>query len=145
IAVAVVEGAAARGVRAADVNALEDLPGRGLRGLVGGREARLGTYEHCEEIIPICLRARVREGAERVRGGGHMGVVVAIAGGPTTPDAGDAQAEASGAQAAVLILSDLIRPGAKALVERLHALGVQPVRMLTGANRLTAAQIAGQL
>lgn len=145
IAVAVVEGAAARGVRAADVNALEDLPGRGLRGLVGGREARLGTYEHCEEIIPICLRARVREVAERVRARGQIAVVVAIAGAPTTPDAGDAQAEASGAQAAVLILSDLIRPGAKALVERLHALGVQPVRMLTGDNRLTAAQIAGQL
>jgi Cd2+/Zn2+-exporting ATPase len=48
-------------------------------------------------------------------------------------------------QAAVLILSDPVRPGAAALVERLHALGVRPVRMLTGDNALTAAHIAREV
>ena len=50
-----------------------------------------------------------------------------------------------GGQAAVLIMADSVRPGAGKLVEQLHALGVKPVRMLTGDNALTARRIAESL
>ena len=48
-------------------------------------------------------------------------------------------------QAAVLVLSDSIRPGAAQMVRRLHEQGVRPVRMLTGDNRLTAEHVAAEL
>jgi len=47
--------------------------------------------------------------------------------------------------AAVFILSDAARPGADCLVERLHALGVRPVVMVTGDNRHTGEAVARQL
>jgi Zn2+/Cd2+-exporting ATPase len=140
IAVAVVEAAANRGVQAPAIDDLQDFPGRGIAGIIAGREARLGTYEHCEELIPVCLRGRIREVLEKVRQRGQIGVAIAIAGVGSTqaenPDAG---------QAAVLILSDAVRPGARELVDRLHDLAIRPIRMLTGDNRITAGQIAGQL
>lgn len=140
IAVAVVEAARSRGVEALEVEELEDLPGRGISGRIHGREARLGTFEHCEGIIPVCLRSRIKEVLEKVRQRGQIGVVIAVA--------GEEELEGEGpeaGQAAVLILSDSIRPGARVLVERLHSLGIRPIRMLTGDNRVTASHIAGQL
>jgi Cd2+/Zn2+-exporting ATPase len=50
-----------------------------------------------------------------------------------------------GAQVAVLILSDAIRPTAKEMIVRLHELGIRPVRMLTGDHKLTAEHVAAQL
>lgn len=138
IATAVVEEAASRGIPAAEVSQLEDLPGRGLRGMVEGVEARLGTFEHCEAVVPVCFRARVREVLERVRSRGQIGVVVAWAGRPV-------EGREESGHAAVLILSDTLRPGAADLTPRLHELGVQPVVMLTGDNRVSAAYIADQL
>ncbi len=136
IATAVVEGAAARGAAPAQVSDLDDKPGQGLAGTIDGAPARLGTYAHCEPLIPVCLRARVLEVLERVRSRGQIGVVVAWAGqGP----------ESESGHAAVLILSDTLRPGARELAARLHELGVRPVRMLTGDNRVSAAYIAAEL
>lgn len=141
IAVAVVEEASARGVEAKPVTDLIDVPGGGLSGVVEGAAARLGTYAHCEELIPVCLRARVQEVLERIRGRGQLGVVVAWARGPEDDPVGRAE----GGQAAVLILSDEIRPGAAELLRQLHDLGIRPVRMLTGDNPVTAAHVASQV
>lgn len=138
IATAVVEEAASRGVAPAESAHLEDLPGRGLRATVEGVEARLGTYEHCEVVVPVCFRARVREVLERVRSRGQIGVVVAWAGRPV-------EGQKESGHAAVLILSDTLRPGAAELAPGLHELGVRPVVMLTGDNRISAAYIAEEL
>ncbi len=136
IARAVTEAAHGRGVGALEIERAKDLPGKGLSGFVQDAEARLGTFEHCEAVVPVCLRARVREVLERVRTRGQIGVVVAWA--------GESGGEEQG-HAAVLILSDSVRPGAKELVSELEALGVSPVRMLTGDNAATAAYIAQQI
>lgn len=136
IARAVAEAARARGISAAEIDHAEDIPGKGLSGAVRGSSARLGTYEHCEETIPVCLRSRVKEVLDRVRSRGQIGVVVAVA----SPDGNEA-----GGQAAVLILSDQIRTGAKEFIAELGRLGVSPVRMLTGDNEATAAFIAAEL
>lgn len=160
IAVAVVEAARNRGARPEPVQDLQDLPGRGISGVIGGggsgggrgREGRLGTYEHCEGLIPICLRGRVRDVLEKVRMRGQIGVVVAVGGeggggqmGEALAAEGNEEHGRRGDQAAVLILSDTVRPGALELVDGLHELGVRPVRMLTGDNSMTAAHVAAQL
>lgn len=134
IARAVLEAAAERGVTPLVAERVDNVSGRGVSGIIAGREARLGTYDHCEPLIPECLRARTREVLERVRSRGQIGVVIAWAG--ETGDAG---------QTAVLILSDTVRPGAGAMIRRLHELGVRPVRMLTGDSRLTAEHLARRL
>ncbi len=139
IARAVVEAAKARGIEPYGASSLDDIPGSGISGVIDGREARLGTYEHAEPLIPVCLRARVREVLERVRSRGQIGVVVAWA-----DRAGGGTADAAG-QVAVLILSDTIRPGAREMIDGLHRLGIRPIRVLTGDNRTTAAYVAGRL
>jgi Cd2+/Zn2+-exporting ATPase len=70
----------------------------------------------------------VRELLELVQGRGQIAVVCAY-----------------NEQAVVFILSDTVRPGAECLVTRLHELGVRPVVMLTGDNRLTAARVGEAL
>ena len=45
----------------------------------------------------------------------------------------------------VIAVADEIRPGAETLVDRLHALGVDEVVMLTGDNERTASAIADEI
>jgi Cd2+/Zn2+-exporting ATPase len=141
IATAVVEAARRRGTPERSPEQLEDLPGRGIAGMVEGAAARLGTYEHCEPLIPECLRNRARDVLAKVRERGQIGVVVAWSRGA---GAGSDDPGATG-QAAVLILSDTVRAGAREMVSQLHTLGVAPVRMLTGDNEVTAAQVAREV
>ncbi|MDX2147530.1 MAG: cation-translocating P-type ATPase [Planctomycetota bacterium] len=109
--------------------------GRGLSGVHDGAEVRLGSYKHAGKLVPVCLQGRVQEILGRIQSRGHIGVVMARAG-----------AEApGGGEAAVLIMADAVRPGAVTLVRELHALGVKPVRMLTGDNRATAQRVGAAL
>lgn len=144
IAVAVVDAARARGLSVPEATDLLDLPGKGLSGRVttaqGRAEARLGTMDFCQELIPVCLRARTSEVLERIRARGQIGVVVAIA--ATAPTGGEPAEEERSGQVAVLVLSDTIRPGAAEMVASLNALGVSPIRMLTGDHASTAAHVA---
>ncbi len=128
IAVAVRNAAAAAGVVAATTLEPRAVPGRGVWATIAGKPAKLGTLVFVEELIPVCLRARVREVLLSVRHRGRIGTVVAHDG-----------------QAGVVILSDTVRPGADTLVRDLHALGVAPVVMLTGDNRVTARAVADAL
>ncbi|MCC6660839.1 MAG: cation-translocating P-type ATPase [Phycisphaerales bacterium] len=129
IAVAIQERAAALSITPPDITNLQDLPGRGLSGVIGGRDARLGTFEHVKPLVPPALHPRMREALDRARLRGDMGTALAWE-------------SAAGPHALVLVLADALRPGAVALVERLHALGISPVRMLTGDNAITARTIA---
>jgi Zn2+/Cd2+-exporting ATPase len=153
VAVAVIDAARARNTEPAPARDLQDLPGRGVSGTIlqpgesalpprPPRPARLGTYEHCEPLIPVCLRGRVRDVLEMVRERGQIGVVIAL--GEVHAGAADGEGPDAG-EAAVLILSDTVRPGARQLVQNLKELGIRPVRMLTGDNRTTAAQLAADL
>jgi Cd2+/Zn2+-exporting ATPase len=128
IAEAIVRQAREQGVTPATVSDLRSVTGRGVSGTVDGSEARLGSLAHTREHIDVCYRNHVREVLEGVQHAGQIAVVCAHA-----------------HHVGVFILSDAARPGADCLVQRLHALGVRPVVMLTGDNRLTAERIATQL
>jgi Cd2+/Zn2+-exporting ATPase len=113
---------------------IDHVTARGIEGRWQGRPVRLGRYSFVEPLIPVCFRNRVREVLEKIQDRGHVAVTVAAQG--PTEDAG---------QAAVLIMADSVRPGAHELVQSLHALGIRPVRMLTGDNALTARKVASAL
>ena len=135
IAQAVKDAATVRGVAPIVPERTDHVVAKGIEGVVQGRRVRLGRLSFCEELVPMCFRSRVREVLERIQHRGHIGVVIA---------AEAAHADEQG-EVAVLIMADAVRPGATELVESLHALGVRPVRMLTGDNRTTAERIATAL
>lgn len=142
IATAIKDAATAQGITPTTLDQIDHTAGRGLSGVqtIDGvaRAVRLGSMKHVEPATPQCLKNHVRQTLEGIQQRGQIGVVVAREGSdnPVAPDAG---------QAAVLVLSDAVRPGAQTLVRELHALDVRPVRMLTGDNRFTAASVAKQL
>jgi Cd2+/Zn2+-exporting ATPase len=134
IAGAIRDAAASRGVEPVTLADIDHVTARGIEGRWQGRPVRLGRYSFVEPLIPVCFRNRVREVLEKIQDRGHVAVTVAAQG--PTEDAG---------QAAVLIMADSVRPGAHELVQSLHALGIRPVRMLTGDNALTARKVASAL
>lgn len=150
IAAAIREAAAARGIAPSSaLHSITHTTGRGMsaRLPVGEGssaaevEVRLGSRAHTEEITPVCLRGRVHDVLKTIQNRGQIGVVIAV------DHPGDERSieSATVGQAAVLIMSDAVRPGARELVTRLHALGVRPVKMLTGDNKVTAERVATSL
>lgn len=128
IAKAIRDGAAARRIAASQLGDMRHTAGQGVWGQLAGDPVAVGTYEFVEEVIPQCLRGATRQRVEAIQTNGRMAAVVAAGG-----DHG---------AAAVFEIADEVRPGAAAAVRNLHALGVQPVVMLTGDNALTARHIA---
>ncbi|MFO0859777.1 MAG: cation-translocating P-type ATPase [Phycisphaerales bacterium] len=114
--------------------------GRGMSAKWRGSDVRLGSTAHTDPVTPVCLRQRVHDVLKTIQNRGQMGVVIAVGADGTS----DPAAEGVG-EAAVLIMSDAVRPGARALVQELHKLGVKPVKMLTGDNRTTAERVATSL
>lgn len=135
IAAAVRDSSAKHGVAPAQITELGHVTGRGIQGVIGAGRVRLGSYAFAEELIPTCLRARVRELLEQAQGRGHVAIVVAHQS-PDLPAEGEA---------AVILMSDPPRPGAHELTKQLHELGIRPARMLTGDNRRTAERVAASL
>ncbi|WP_092886479.1 heavy metal translocating P-type ATPase [Roseicitreum antarcticum] len=100
------------------------VPGRGVEGTWAGRPVWLGSDRFATEkgfgaAIPRAL-------LDRIEGAGSTLVVVG---------AGDRLL-------GLIELRDRIRPDAKAVVARLHALGVARIIMLTGDNERTACAVA---
>ena len=126
LARAIVDAAGQRRLPARSVESFEALPGLGVRGRVDGHMFELGSprfmvdsgYEL--DAISIAL--------ERLASAAKTPMCVAI----------------DGRIAAVLGVSDPIRPSARAAIERLHAAGVA-VAMITGDNRQTAQAVAASL
>jgi Cd2+/Zn2+-exporting ATPase len=135
IAQAIRDAAKARGIDPTTIDHIDHVVGRGISGTLGSCPVRLGSYKHTEELIPICFRARVQDVLKTIQTRGHIGVVVSH----SCPE------KPGGGEAAVLIMSDAVRPGAATLVRDLHALNVRPVRMLTGDNRHTAERVGNSL
>ncbi|MBL8759923.1 MAG: cation-translocating P-type ATPase [Phycisphaerae bacterium] len=135
IAAAVRDAASKRGASPATIGELGHITGKGISGAMGAARVRLGSYPFAEELIPICLRARVRELLEQAQGRGHVAIVAAH----ESPDL------PAGGEAAVILMADPPRPGAHEITKQLHELGVRPARMLTGDNRRTAERVAAAL
>jgi Cd2+/Zn2+-exporting ATPase len=138
IASAIKAAAAERALAPASLLHVTHTTGRGMSGVLPGDiEVRLGSFRHIEPIIPASLREKTQEILRSIQTQGRIGVVVAMAASNSDP--------AHPGGALVITLADAVRPGAEILVRELHAIGVRPVRMLTGDNTATAKAVADQL
>ena len=127
IARAVVEGAAARGIRVPPVTDFRAVPGRGARAKVEGTEVLVGRRVFLEaegfDFPPSIDRYAAEFEAQ--------GFTVFWAGW-------------DGVGAGVVAVADTLKPGAREAVDALHGLGVE-VAMITGDNRATGDAIARQV
>ncbi|MDC0765539.1 heavy metal translocating P-type ATPase [Streptomyces sp. HD] len=118
VARAVAAGAEERLGRLPEVEGFENVPGRGVRGRVEGREVAVGRLY---DALPPVL-ARAREEAER---DGRTAVVVGW----------------DGAARGVVAVADAVKETSAEAVRELRALGLAPV-LLTGDNRTVAEAVA---
>ncbi|MFF9166439.1 MULTISPECIES: heavy metal translocating P-type ATPase [unclassified Streptomyces] len=121
LARAIAAGAEERAGALPGVEDFANVPGRGVRGRVDGREVAVGRLF---DTLPPEL-ARVREEAER---GGRTAVVVGW----------------DGAARGVLAVADAVKETSAEAVARLRGLGLTPV-LLTGDNRTVAEAVAHQV
>ncbi|MGC9538188.1 heavy metal translocating P-type ATPase [Streptomyces sp. UG1] len=118
VARAVAAGSEERVGRLPEVEGFENVPGRGVRGRVEGRDVAVGRL--FEELPPELARAR--EEAER---DGRTAVVVGW----------------DGAARGVVAVADAVKETSAEAVRELRALGLTPV-LLTGDNRTVAEAVA---
>jgi Cd2+/Zn2+-exporting ATPase len=109
----------ATGLPLPKVESFQALPGKGVRGVIGGEEYLVGRPE---------LFSDLPEKAKALEAGGQSLVVV---GKPDQP-------------LGVIVLSDELRPEAKEILHRLKGLGVRPV-LLTGDRKGPARKAATSL
>ena len=127
LACAILERAAADGLRPAPAGKTRTIPGRGIEGEADGHAVWLGSErlvadKGFADAIPDALRDRIAStGATAVFVGDDTGV------------------------RGVLALRDRIRADAAAIVSRLRAQGVSSIVMLTGDNERTARVVADQV
>ncbi|MYS92592.1 MULTISPECIES: heavy metal translocating P-type ATPase [Streptomyces] len=118
VARAIALGAAERAGQLPDVESFENVPGRGVRGRVEGREVAVGRL--FDDVPPELARAR--DEAERA------GRTAVLAGW-------------DGTAKAVLAVADAVKETSAEAVRELRALGLTPV-LLTGDNRAVAEAVA---
>ena len=110
-----------------DLRDFKMVPGRGVSGIVDGKEILAGNVEMVNEYqIPLSKKAEL--GAEEYLSQGCTVIYVA----------------ADGVLAGYLALSDTIRAESADMIDRLERLNVQPV-LLTGDHENAASAIAEQL
>ncbi len=126
LAAAIVEGANDRGVAVPASSDFEAVPGKGVRGTIGGAACALGNLALMQAlgIDPDAMAGR----AEEFRRNGRTAVYVA----------------SGGEIAGIVAIADPIRPSAREAVAALHREGIRLV-MLTGDSRATALAVAREL
>ena len=128
LARALLDAAAARAIAPLPVTALTALPGRGLGATVDGMALQLGSSRLMTEL-GVELGALAPRAAE-LEQSGHT--ISWLAGGAPLRLLG------------LFAFSDRVKPGARAAIDRLHALGLRSV-MLTGDNQGSADAVARAL
>ena len=132
LARAVLDAAAARAIAPLPVTALTALPGRGLGATVDGLALQLGSTRLMAELgVELGALEHSAAGLEQ---SGHT--ISWLAGGLVD----NAPLRLLG----LFAFSDRVKPGARAAIERLHALGLRTV-MLTGDNQGSADAVARAL
>ncbi|GGZ17725.1 heavy metal translocating P-type ATPase [Streptomyces poonensis] len=119
IARAVAAGAEERTGALPPVEGFENVPGRGVRGRVGGREVMVGR------LAPAPLPAALARAEEAAAAAGRTAVVVTV----------------DGTAAGVLTVADSVKETSAEAVRRLRALGLTPV-LLTGDDERVARAVA---
>ncbi|HSG01226.1 MAG TPA: copper-translocating P-type ATPase [Vicinamibacterales bacterium] len=126
LASAIVKGAEARGVAMPQAASFESLTGRGVRGVVAGRQVVLGNRTLMDERgIDVSSLAESAEGRRR---DGQTVMFVAI----------------DGRAAGLVAVADAVKRTTPDAIRALHAEGVRIV-MVTGDSRTTADAVAREL
>lgn len=128
LAEALVHGVEARGVVLEIPSDVREEPGKGIRGMVSGREVLAGTAELLR-LHGIDDLADVDARVDRFNGDGHARVYVAL----------------DGEIAGVLLLADKLRDDASELTRSIHGQGIRHIAMVTGDHESTAREIADQV
>ncbi|OAX54113.1 heavy metal translocating P-type ATPase [Xanthomonas graminis] len=132
LAVAIVRRAADDGVRAAlpvaTPQAVETLPGQGVRGRVAGQAVALGSLAWLRALCAQPLDAELLQRAEAAQAQGQSVVGIAL----------------DGRLAGYIAIADPLRDGALDAVARLKARGIEVI-MLSGDNRHVAQAVAAQV
>ncbi|NTV62805.1 MAG: heavy metal translocating P-type ATPase, partial [Oscillochloris sp.] len=106
---------------------VQALMGRGVSGLVSGREVLVGSHRHFDGAVahnPAHCAAATQDAAA-----GHTPVMVSVA----------------GDYCGMITLADTVRPSSRTAVAQLRGLGVQAVVMLTGDQQKTAERIGTEV
>jgi len=126
LALAIVEGAATRGIEIPASTSFTSIAGKGLEATVDGRHLLVGNRRLMEERN-IALAGLVDRSAElAARGNTPMFVAV------------------DGRAGGIVAVADTIKPTARTAIERLKELAIEPV-MMTGDNERTAQAVASEL
>ena len=128
LAEAIVRRARADGVPVAEAGDLESLTARGVRSMVGGTPVEIGSLRLWEEL-KIEIPARVRDEVSRLQAAGRSTVVV----------------RHGSAFIGVIGIADRPRESVRGVLDRLRALGVSPIVMLTGDNQGVAKAVAAEV
>ncbi len=129
LAQAVVRAAQERKLDLPAADGLENVPGRGVRSRVGGAEVLIGSLKLFAETDGHRADEAVSRAVEQLEGAGRTTMAISR----------------DGQFLGVLGLADAPRQDVRAVLERLRALGVRHLVMLTGDNRSVAERIGRDL
>ena len=124
VAAAVVQAAAERGVRFEAVTDFQSHTGSGVTGAVGRRRVAVGNAQLMRELkLDVTDAAGKSEAVRSIPGASELFVAL------------------DGRLAAIIVVTDSIRPTSREAVERLGKMGIE-VLLLTGDRQSTAEQVA---
>jgi Zn2+/Cd2+-exporting ATPase len=126
LAAAVVRAAHDRGLELFPIQDFQQESGHGLRGMIHGQLLIIGAPKI---LHGLCNTKLMELTLERIAEGHRLGQTAVVM--------------FYGGRAALLKFQDTLRPDAKATIDRLHALGLKPLVMLTGDNRAVAEAVGG--
>ncbi|WP_449396562.1 heavy metal translocating P-type ATPase [Devosia riboflavina] len=124
IALAIVAAAEKAGLTLPEVEHFDSDPGHGVIATIGGRKVQVGSARMMEGLD----LSDFEQTLQRLADEGKTPVFAAI---------GDKIA-------AAIVVADVVKPTSKAVIARLHAMGLKTA-MISGDNKRTAAAIAAQL
>ena len=128
LAEAIVRRARADGVPVEEAGDLESLTARGVRSMVGGTPVEIGSLRLWEEL-KIEIPTPVRNEVTRLQAAGRSTVVV----------------RHGSSFIGVIGIADRPRENVRGILDRLRALGVSPIVMLTGDNQGVAQAVASEV
>ena len=129
LALAVVRAAEAQQLELLPTENMENIPGRGIKGMVDGAEVYIGSLKLFQENDGFALGDSVRQQVTDLESSGRTTMVIGR----------------GGDLVGVLGLADTARENASDVMQRLKDVGARHLVMLTGDNDDVARQIASQL
>ncbi len=129
LAQAIVRAARESGLQLAQASGLENVPGRGVRSRVDGKEVLIGTPALLTQDGGLALEPTVSAQLEQLQQAGRTTMLVSY----------------GQRVLGILGLADTARSDVQQVMQQLRGLGIQHLVMLTGDNRAVAENIASQV